>query len=213
MTRMPDAHRIRKDAAVGVDGVTKEEYGRDLESNLADLHGRLRAERYRHQPIRRVHIPKGHGKTERMKGVLEKQPSLFGLRLSPDKKRLLDFRRPLRDHKGGKGPGSFDFLGFSHYWRRGRKGAWQPAWKTRRKSLRRAIISLQSWCKANRHMPIPEQHVALTRRIQGHYNYFGVNGNHRSLSMILYKVERFSGILQQLPLPKVRVYRNLWTTS
>jgi group II intron reverse transcriptase/maturase len=55
--------RIRKDGAVGVDGVTKEEFGRDLEANLRDLHERLRSKRYRHQPIRRVHIPKGQGKT------------------------------------------------------------------------------------------------------------------------------------------------------
>jgi len=53
----------RAAAAVGVDGVTKEAYGRHLESNLQDLHARLKAKRYRHQPIRRVHIPKGPGTT------------------------------------------------------------------------------------------------------------------------------------------------------
>jgi RNA-directed DNA polymerase len=55
--------RMRKDAAVGVDGVTKEAYGQNLEANLGDLHERLRTKRYRDQPIRRVHIPKGQGKT------------------------------------------------------------------------------------------------------------------------------------------------------
>jgi group II intron reverse transcriptase/maturase len=55
--------RMRKDAAAGVDGMTKERYGQDLEVRLRDLHGRLRSKRYRHQPIRRVHIPKGQGKT------------------------------------------------------------------------------------------------------------------------------------------------------
>ena len=54
--------RQRSGAAVGVDGVTKEEYGRELETRLQDLHTRLRTKRYRHQPIRRVHIPKGKGK-------------------------------------------------------------------------------------------------------------------------------------------------------
>jgi len=44
--------RQRKDAAVGVDGITKEVYGQDLEANLQDLHQRLRTKRYRHQPIR-----------------------------------------------------------------------------------------------------------------------------------------------------------------
>jgi RNA-directed DNA polymerase len=55
--------RMRKDAAVGVDGVTKEQYGQDLAGNLRDLHERLVSKRYRHQPIRRVHIPKDNGKT------------------------------------------------------------------------------------------------------------------------------------------------------
>ena len=53
--------RIRPKAAVGVDGVTKEEYGRVLESNLRSLHVRMREMRYRHQPIRRVRIPKEKG--------------------------------------------------------------------------------------------------------------------------------------------------------
>ena len=34
--------RARKDAAAGVDGVTKEQYGQDLENNLQDLHARLK---------------------------------------------------------------------------------------------------------------------------------------------------------------------------
>jgi hypothetical protein len=45
--------RLRPNAAVGVDGVTKEMYGQRLDDNLRDLHERLRSMRYRHQPIRR----------------------------------------------------------------------------------------------------------------------------------------------------------------
>jgi hypothetical protein len=56
-------HRARKDAAVGVDGVTKERYGQDLEARLRDLHGRMKAKRYRHQSIRRIHIPKDGDRT------------------------------------------------------------------------------------------------------------------------------------------------------
>jgi retron-type reverse transcriptase len=55
--------RIKRNAAVGVDGVTKQVYGQNLGANLRDLHERLRTKRYRHQPIRRVHIPKDKGKT------------------------------------------------------------------------------------------------------------------------------------------------------
>jgi RNA-directed DNA polymerase len=166
---------------------------------------------------------------KRVMKVLGKRLERFGLSLSPDKTELLDFRRPPREQQGGKGPSAFDFLGFTHYWRRGRKGRWNPAWKTRKRSLQKAVKENQSWCKANRHLSIPEQHVALTRRIRGHFNYFGVNGNHRCLSMLRNKVERFwyrwlrrrsqrtrmtwerfKAILKDKPLPAVKVYRNLW---
>ena len=56
-------HRLRRGAAVGVDGITKEEYGRALRLRLPDLHARLRSQQWRHQPIRRVNIPKEPGKT------------------------------------------------------------------------------------------------------------------------------------------------------
>lgn len=51
--------RLRKNAAVGVDGITKEQYGKELESNVCSLRQRLKSLRYQHQPIRRVHLPKG----------------------------------------------------------------------------------------------------------------------------------------------------------
>ncbi len=56
-------HRQRGNAAVGVDRITKEQYGQNLDANLQDLHARLKSKQYRHQPIRRVHIPKGQGQT------------------------------------------------------------------------------------------------------------------------------------------------------
>jgi RNA-directed DNA polymerase len=55
--------RIRRDAAVGVDGTTKAQYGQNLEARLEDLLERLKTQQYRHQPIRRVQIPKDNGKT------------------------------------------------------------------------------------------------------------------------------------------------------
>jgi len=60
--------RIRKGAAVGVDGVTKDAYGQNLEDNLEELHERLKGKRYRHQAVRRVMIPKEKGK-ERPIGI------------------------------------------------------------------------------------------------------------------------------------------------
>ena len=56
--------RTRKDGAVGVDGVTAEEYEQDLESNLQSLLDRAKSGTYQAPPVRRVHIPKGGSSTE-----------------------------------------------------------------------------------------------------------------------------------------------------
>jgi RNA-directed DNA polymerase len=392
--------RIRKDAAVGVDGVTKEQYGQDLETNLMVLHKRMKAMKYRHQPIRRVHIPKDksrkrpigiscledkivqgaltevlgaiyeqdfldssfgsrckrsahdalkklyrvvregrvnvifesdvksffdtvHRRTmlemledriadksfmrlvgkclhvgvlegkvftmpdegtvqgsvispmlgniylhnvldkwfeeqvkprlrgkatlirycddfiigfermddaKRVMGVVDKRFEKFHLSLHPDKTRLVDFRRPRLDQKGGKGPGSFDFLGFTVYWRRNRKGpGWHVASKTRKARLTRAVRNAYDFCRRQRHKPIAVQHKALVSRIRGHFVYFGVNDNDKSLGALLYWAtkawykwlnrrsqrarlnwERFQDLLKDYPLPQPKVYVNLW---
>lgn len=55
--------RIRRRAATGVDGISWDEYGANLDEHLKDLEGRIQRGGYRPQPVRRVHIPKGDGKT------------------------------------------------------------------------------------------------------------------------------------------------------
>jgi RNA-directed DNA polymerase len=392
--------RLRGKAAVGVDGITKEQYGRDLQSNLRDLHERLRTRRYRHQPIRRVHIPKekkgqtrpigisttedkvvqsalrevleviyeqdflecsygfrpgrsahdavraltravdegeanwilefdvvsffdsvrrtqllemlqkrvadgsmlrligkclhvgvldgaefttpsegtvqgstlspllgnaylhnaldlwfaeevrphlrGKGElvryaddgvfgferqddAQRVLAVLGKRLERFGLRLHPEKTRLLDFRRPLRSQGKGKSPTTFDFLGFCWYWRRTRKGNWSVTCKTRRARLARAIQAVYAWCRENRHQPVKQQHATLTRKVQGHINYFGVNGNMDSLERFLLQVrrswfkwlnrrsqrarltwDRYEDLLRDFPLPRCRIVVKIW---
>ncbi|MCG2661082.1 MAG: group II intron reverse transcriptase/maturase, partial [Kiritimatiellae bacterium] len=56
-------HRLGRDRASGMDGVTWQDYGKNLEENLRDLVGRLKAKRYKPQPARRVYIPKGEHST------------------------------------------------------------------------------------------------------------------------------------------------------
>jgi len=391
--------RQRSEAAVGVDGVTKEQYGQNLEATLQELHARLKAKQYRHQPIRRVHIPKGQGKTRpigisafedkvvqdvirevleaiyeqdflecsygfrpgrsahdaigtlkrhvdrgevrwifeadivsffdsldrtelkkmlevrvadgsllrliskclhvgvldgeavlepelgtvqgsvlspllgnvylhyvldrwfetevkprlggkatlirycddfmigfereddarRVLAVLEKRLGRFGLTLHPDKTRLLPFWRPPTTQQSGQGLATFDFLGFTFYWRRTRTGHWRMGCKTRRASLRRAKQAIYDWCRRHRHQPVEAQHAALGRRLRGHFNYFGVSGNFRSLLRLVeatkrawYKWlcrrsqrkrltwERFTDLLRQRPLPHPRITVRIW---
>jgi group II intron reverse transcriptase/maturase len=392
-------HRLRKSAAVGVDGVSKDRYGERLQENIRDLHQRMKDMRYRHQPIRRVHIPKEKGKTRpigisstedkivqgalrevleaiyeqdfldcsygfrpgrsahgavraltravdrgegnwvleadirsffdsldrqklkemlqvripdgavqrligkclragvldgeefiqpeegtaqgsilspllgnvylhyaldlwfekeakpRLKGkatlvryaddfviafekqedaarvmeVLPKRLAKYGLSLNEEKTRLIRFERPPREQRDGKGPGTFDFLGFTWYWHRARRGGWTFACKTRRARLRRAIMAVYSWCRSHRHEKVPAQHAALVRRIRGHMNYFGVNGNMHALWALTHHAERawfkwlrrrsnknrltwerFNGLLKAYPLPRPKVYVPIW---
>jgi group II intron reverse transcriptase/maturase len=389
--------RLRSDAAVGVDEVTKSEYGQDLERKLTDLHERLRTKRWRHQPIHRVHIPKGEGKTrpigistiedkivqdsirevleaiyeqdflscsygfrpgrsahdalrtlnravfqgkvnwvieadivsffdsidrkmlmemlrkrvadesflrlvgkclhvgvlegteysepemgttqgsvlspllgniylhyvldwwfehevkpllrgqatliryaddfvigfeqqedaKRVMEVLPQRMGRYGLTLHPEKTRLLPFERPKA--KGGKGPATFDFLGFRLYWRRTRRGRWQMWCKTKPASFRRAIRAATEYCRRYRHDPVQEQHAALVRRIRGHFNYFAVNGNGPSLKALVRNIERiwlywlrrrsqrtrlnwerYKRLLRRFPLPPPRIQVQIW---
>ena len=161
--------------------------------------------------------------------VLPKRMEKYGLNLHEDKTRLIPFRRPNIGQKKGKGPGTFEFLGFMMYWRRTRKGHWVMACKTRHARMTRAIGKIYEWCRRYRHLPVKDQHAGLVRRVQGHYNYFGVNGNLLSLSLVKYHVERawykwlcrrsqrarlnwerFNDMLKDYPLPSPRVYVQIW---
>ena len=55
-------HELEEDKAVGIDQVTKEEYGRDLMKNIDDLLIRMKLMKYYPSPVREVHIPKENGK-------------------------------------------------------------------------------------------------------------------------------------------------------
>jgi RNA-directed DNA polymerase len=118
-------------------------------------------------------------------GVIAKRFERYGLKLHPEKTRVVQFEQPSGADSTGKGSGTFDFLGFTHYWCRARKGFWVPRLKTRQARRRRFIMAVAEWCRRHRHHHVREQHAALTRRIAGHLNYLGVNGNVPALEYVL----------------------------
>jgi RNA-directed DNA polymerase len=118
---------------------------------------------------------------ERVFRVLPKRFERFGLRIHPEKSRMVQFSRPY--WRKGKGTGSFAFLGFTHYWAKTLGGGWAIKRKTLGKRLSRFLSGIAEWCKANRHEPIGEQYRILSAKLRGHYQYYGVRGNFKMLEV------------------------------
>jgi len=118
---------------------------------------------------------------ERVYEVLPKRFERYGLRIHPEKSRMVQFSRPY--WKQGKGPGNFAFLGFTHYWAKTLRGGWTIKRKTQGKRLSRFLSGIGDWCKANLHKAIGEQYRILSAKLRGHYQYYGVRGNFKMLEM------------------------------
>jgi len=165
----------------------------------------------------------------RVQGVLPQRFERFGLTLHPEKTRLVRFERPRGDDDPDQGPGTFEFLGFTHFWERSRKGRWIPKRKTATTRLSRALRVMNSWCKRARHWPVPDQARLLRAKLRGHYNYYGITGNWRSITIFYRETRRlwrrwlsrrsqrayltwkaFEGLLARHPLPPPRVVHDPW---
>ena len=125
---------------------------------------------------------------QRLMAVLPKRFERYGLTIHPTKTKLVEFSRP-KLNDDGKGNGTFDFLGFTHYWARGRKGTWVLKRKTAAKRLRRAGKRVWQWCQQHRHDPLREQHKTLSSKLRGHYQYYGIRSNYASLRVYYEQVQ------------------------
>jgi RNA-directed DNA polymerase len=133
------------------------------------------------------------GDARRVLDVLPKRFGKYGLTLHPEKTRLVPFQgRPPGSPPGPRDerPGTFDFLGFTHYWGRTLKGNWAVKRKTAGGRLRRSLGAVAQWCREHRHLSIMEQWAALTRKLRGHFAYYGIPGNIASLHRFRYHVTR-----------------------
>jgi RNA-directed DNA polymerase len=125
----------------------------------------------------------------RVMEVLPKRFGKFGLTVHPDKTRLVPFQRPQRRGVQGEPgpkdrPGTFDFLGFTHYWGESRKGSGVVKRHTAASRIRRFTRAIGQWCRRNRHRAIKEQHQTLSQKLRGHDCYYGITGNYARLSRV-----------------------------
>ncbi len=116
--------------------------------------------------------------------VVPKRFGNYGLTLHPEKTRVIRFKRPPKGPPGPRRtnastPGTFDLLGFTHYWGRSRKGNWVVKRKTASKRLTRALKRIHVWCRKHRHAKLGWQHQKLVLKLRGHDGYDGISGNFR----------------------------------
>ncbi len=131
----------------------------------------------------------------RFQEVLKKRLGRFSLELAEDKTKLLRFGRfAERDLKrlDGQSPGTFDFLGFTHYCGHSRTGRFKLKRKTASKKLRSKFTDLKEWLRHNLTQPIDEVWKTLNSKLRGHYQYYGINDNWPSLIKYQETAKRFA---------------------
>lgn len=165
----------------------------------------------------------------------------FGLEIAEEKTKILTFGREAykayqeekkdKDKDKGQGPrkpGTFDFLGFTHYCSTGRNGRFRIKRKTSNKKYRASLAKVKNWIQKQRHLPKKILMEMLGVKLRGYYQYYGVLDNSRMLEKFsdktkqyLFKYlnrrsqrksltwEGFNLLLRMVPLPRPRIYHKL----
>lgn len=169
-----------------------------------------------------------HRDAERIKVALIKRLAKFDLKLNEDKTKLVSFSK-MKRRKGIK-QGAFDFLGFTFYLGRSRKGNVIPKVKTSGKRLRSKLKKVNQWARQVRNMArLPDIWKIFCAKLAGHIRYFGVSFNAKYIDKFLYQATRimfkwlnrrsqrksfnwdqFGRYMRLFPLPRVKIYHSLY---
>ena len=132
---------------------------------------------------------------KRYQAVLPKRLGRYSLSVAEEKTKLIRFGRfARRDHqrRGERGPGTFDFLGLTHYCGRSRAGKFKLKRKTSGKKLRMKLTEMRLWFHHQLSTPVGEMWAVLNAKLRGHYQYYGVNDNWPMLMAYRSKVRRMA---------------------
>ncbi len=160
--------------------------------------------------------------------LLKERFRSFALSLHPEKTKLMPFGRPSSSVLVDKRNGTFDFLGFTFFWAKARKGYWVVKKKTIGKRLNRFVKGIWEWCRENRHDRLKDQFFDLSLKLRGYYQYYGVRGNFKALEVVYESAEKawrfwlsrrshkggiswskFERIRASFPFPKPRIIHNI----
>jgi group II intron reverse transcriptase/maturase len=164
---------------------------------------------------------------------LKKRFEKFGLELSEEKTKIIEFGRFAEENakKKGKKPETFGFLGFTHFCDKSRKGKFKVGRKTDKKKFSAKIKEMNIWLKSVRNLcRVREWWPTLCAKLRGHFQYFGVSGNHRGINKFFFLTIRhvfkwmnrrsqkksfnwttFVKYIQRVGIPKPVIHHNLYT--
>ena len=171
--------------------------------------------------------------TKKVRRMLEDRVEKFNLELSSKKTRTIEFGKYARENaeRKGKKPDSFDFLGFTHFCDKSRKGNFKVGRKTRRKKFKQKIKGMNKWLKSQRSSrSIKDWWYDLAAKLRGHYEYYGISGNFQGIRKYYFQtlkltfkwinrrsqkrsmtLEQFYSYLEKYPLPKPKIKHKLYT--
>jgi group II intron reverse transcriptase/maturase len=170
----------------------------------------------------------------RMVKDLKERLGKFKLALHEEKTRLIQFGKfasERREKRGLGRPETFHFLGFTHYCGKTREGRFIVKCKTQSKRLIHKLKALRVEARRRMHMSVTRQHAWLSRVLTGHYQYYGLPCNGRSLGTFCHEVrqiwrrvlsrrsqrsvlswDRFAELEERFPLPQPHI-THPWSTA
>ncbi len=169
----------------------------------------------------------------RFRREMEERLNQFGLEIAPEKTRSLEFgpsAQKKAKERGERKAECFDFLGFTHYCTVTRSGQrFRIGRKTISKRMSAKLKAYKQWIRANRTLPTAEILRTTANKLRGHFAYYGISGNGKSISCYAYEVrmllfkwlgrrgkrgslnyEKFDLLLKRFPLPGARIMVELW---
>lgn len=168
---------------------------------------------------------------EKLIEMLKQRLAKFGLKLSEEKTKIIEFGRFAKENTQGK-PKTFDFLGFTHYCSTTKDKRFKLGVKTSGKKMKRSLKKMNEWFKSVRNL-IKQAEIwkQLSVRLVGHYNYYGISGNYQNVHQFYYKTiqltykwlnrrsqkksynwQGFSQYLKRYPLPKPKLIFQIYNT-
>ncbi len=162
---------------------------------------------------------------------MEARLNRFHLEVAPEKTKLFEFGKFAQSKAKSRGErtATFDFLGLTHYCSCSRDG---KRFRMKRKTISgrftAKLKAYKEWLKANRTLPTADIMLKTADKLQGHFAYYGVTDNYKSIRNFAYFVthtlfkwlnrrgkrgcytwEKFLKLLKLFPLPKPRIKVNL----